>query len=112
MKVKSENEVAQSFPTLSDPMDCSLTGSTVHGIFQARVLEWAAIAFSKGRCNHTFIRSNRLQVKTTIRYKEGHDILINGSVHDEDISIVNIYVILKLEHQNILFEQKKILKEK
>ena len=47
MKVKSESEVAQSSPTLSDPMDCSLPGSSVHGIFQARVLEWGAIAFSK-----------------------------------------------------------------
>ena len=46
MKVKSESEVAQSGPTLSDPMDCSLPGSSVHGIFQARVLEWGAIAFS------------------------------------------------------------------
>ena len=46
MQVKSESEVAQSFPTLSDPKDCSLAGSSVHGIFQARVLEWAAIAFS------------------------------------------------------------------
>jgi len=43
---KSESEVAQSCPTLSDPMDCSLPGSSVHGIFQARVLEWGAIAFS------------------------------------------------------------------
>ena len=47
MKVKSESEVAQSCPTLSDPMDCSFPGSSVHGIFQARVLEWGAIAFSK-----------------------------------------------------------------
>ena len=47
MKVKSESEVAQSCTTLSDPMDCSLPGSSVHGIFQARVLEWVAIAFSK-----------------------------------------------------------------
>ena len=47
MKVKSESEVAQSFPTLSDPMDYSLPGSSVHGIFQARVLEWVAIAFSE-----------------------------------------------------------------
>ena len=47
MKVKSESEVAQSCPTLSDPMDCSLPGSSVHGIFQARVLEWGAIAFSR-----------------------------------------------------------------
>ena len=46
MQVKSESEVAQSCPTLSDPMDCSLPGSSVHGIFQARVLEWGAIAFS------------------------------------------------------------------
>ena len=46
MKVKSESEVAQLCPTLSDPMDCSLPGSSVHGIFQARVLEWVAIAFS------------------------------------------------------------------
>ena len=47
MKVKSESEDAQSYPTLSDPMDCSLPGSSVHGIFQARVLEWGAIAFSQ-----------------------------------------------------------------
>ena len=46
MKVKSESEVAQSCPTLSDPMDCSPAGSSVHGIFQARVQEWVAIAFS------------------------------------------------------------------
>ena len=45
--VKSESEVAQSCPTLCDPMDCSLSGS-VHGIFQARVLEWIAISFSRG----------------------------------------------------------------
>ena len=46
MEVKSESEVAQSHPTLSDPMDCSPPGFSVHGIFQARVLEWVAIAFS------------------------------------------------------------------
>ena len=47
MKVKSEREVTQSCPTLSDPMDCSPPGSSAHGIFQARVLEWGAIAFSE-----------------------------------------------------------------
>ena len=47
MKVKSENEVVQLCPTLHDPMDCSLPGSSIHGIFQARVLEWGAIAFSR-----------------------------------------------------------------
>ena len=46
MKVKSESEVAQSCPTLSNPMDCSPPGSSIHGIFQARVLEWVTIAFS------------------------------------------------------------------
>ena len=48
MKVKSESEVAQSCPTLSDPMDCSLPGVSVHGILQARILELGAIPFSRG----------------------------------------------------------------
>ena len=48
MKVKSESEVAQSCPTLTDPMDCSPPGSSIHGIFQARVMEWVAIFFSNG----------------------------------------------------------------
>ena len=47
MEVKSESEVAQLCLTLCDPMDCSLAGSSIHGIFQARVLEWVAIAFSR-----------------------------------------------------------------
>ena len=45
MKVKSESEVTQSCPTLHNPMDCSLPGSSIHGIFQAKVLEWGAIAY-------------------------------------------------------------------
>ena len=49
MKVKSQSEVAQLCPTLSNPMDCSPPGSSVHGIFQARVLEWGAIFFLKRR---------------------------------------------------------------
>ena len=56
MKVKSEREIAQSCLTLSDPMDCSIPGSSIHGIFQARVLEWGAIAFSK--CNSSWAISN------------------------------------------------------
>ena len=52
MKVESESEVAQLCPTLSDPMDCSLPGSSIHGIFQATVLECGAIAFS---CLHLLI---------------------------------------------------------
>ena len=57
MTVKSENEVAQSCPTLSDPMDYSLPGSSVHGILQARVLEWGVFAFSyKGLKTHVFLK--------------------------------------------------------
>ena len=56
MKVKSESEVTQSYPTLRDPMDCSLPGSSIHGIFQARVLEWGAIAFQK--VERTLIQSS------------------------------------------------------
>ena len=51
MKVKSESEVTQSCPTLSNPMDCSLPGSSVHGIFQARVLEWGAMGLQRVRLN-------------------------------------------------------------
>ena len=59
MKVTSESEVAQSYPALSDPMDCSLPGSSVHGIFQARVLEWVAIAFS-GMEYYSAIKKNKI----------------------------------------------------
>ena len=67
-KVKSESKVAQSCPTLSDPMDCSLPGSCIHGIFQARVLEWGAIAFSEGciillhKCTFFLAQSHRGQM--------------------------------------------------
>ena len=57
MKVKSESEVAQSCLTLSDPMDCSLPGSSIHGIFQAGVLEWGAIAFSDFLAIHMLMLS-------------------------------------------------------
>ena len=57
MKVKSESEVAQSCPTLSDPMDCSLPGSSIHGIFHAKVLDWGAIAAIHGVTkNRTWLR--------------------------------------------------------
>ena len=63
MKVKSQSEVAQSCLTLSDPMDCSLPGSSIHGIFQARVLEWVAIAFSVAfmNCGVFFSHKHLLQ---------------------------------------------------
>ena len=63
MKVKSESEVAQSCPTLSDPMDCSPPGSSVHGIFQARILEWGAkdnrlVTIFVISCNYKTVQSN------------------------------------------------------
>ena len=57
MKVKSESEVAQPCLTLSDPMDCTPSGSSVHGIFQARVLEWGAIAFSVSTLTLSYLAS-------------------------------------------------------
>ena len=61
MKVKSESEVAQSCPTLSDPMDCGLPGSSVHGIFQVRVLDWVASAFSSIHIQLGQIMDNNIQ---------------------------------------------------
>ena len=61
MKVKSESEVTQSCPTLRDPMDCSPPGSSIHGIFQARVLEWGAIAFSEKESESRSVVSDSLR---------------------------------------------------
>src|SRR5574340_280271 len=65
MKVKSESEVAQSCLTLSDPMDFSPPGSSVHGIFQARVLEWVAIAFSMTNLEST-LKSRDITLPTKV----------------------------------------------
>ena len=62
MKVKSESEVAESGLTLRDPMDCSLPGSSIHGIFQARVLEWGAIAFSAHESRMYFNKEDVVQI--------------------------------------------------
>ena len=66
MKVKRESEVAQSCPTLSDPTDCSLPGSSIHGIFQARVLEWGAIASSVRMLETYLSRSTHLELKSKL----------------------------------------------
>ena len=111
MKVKSENEVAQvvylkvtqSCPTPSNPMDRSPPGSSVHGIFQARVLEWGAIAFSnyllqllfitraKNCCAPTVSQEVDFKTKAVKRDKEDHYIMIKGSIQEDDITIINIY---------------------
>ena len=67
MKLKSESEVSQSSLTLSDPMDCSPPGSSIHGIFQARVLEWGAIAFSDVRIPRKFILTKDFMVQKMLK---------------------------------------------
>ena len=68
MKVKSESEVVQLCRTLSDPMDCNLPGSSIHGIFQARVLEWSAIAFSI--LMHIYMEFRKMVTMTNVRQKK------------------------------------------
>ena len=71
MKVKSEREVAQSCPTLHDPMDCSLPGSSLHGIFQARVLEWGLLFNTVLEVQTRAIRQEKIKIKgTQVRNKE------------------------------------------
>ena len=94
MKVKNESEVAQSCPTLSDSMDCSLPGSSAHEIFQARKLELVAISFSRGSSQprdwHLFLKKGVLRSKHT----DNLDILLNFNY---------VGVNLKKEMQHILF---------
>ena len=80
MKIKSGSEVAQSCPTLSNPMNCSLPGSSIHGIFQARLLEWGAIAFS---------RANAYPSKTLLKNRRGSNTskLILWGHHHPDTKI-------------------------
>ena len=84
MKVKRESGVAQSCPTLRDPMDCSLPGSSVHGIFQARVLDWGAVAFSVCAYWHLqFTRSVGLLMTAALRKGPGTVIEEINSKHNE-----------------------------
>ena len=74
MKVKSKSEVAQSCLTLSDPMDCSLPGSSIHGIFQARILEWVAISFSRYADDTTIMAESEEELKSLlIRVKDKNE---------------------------------------
>ena len=76
MKVKSESEVAQSCPTLRDPMDCSPPGSSVHGIFQARVLEWGASGTIYPYCVHVVLLQG-YQPNTWLKYETPYSIALS-----------------------------------
>ena len=83
MKVKSESEVTLSCLTPSDPMDCSLPGSSVHGIFQARALEWGASAFSiYAECRMRNARQDEAQVEIMIVGRN-----INNLKYADDITL-------------------------
>ena len=86
---ESESEVAQSCSTLSDPMDCSLPGSSVHGIFQARVLEWGAIAFS----SEILCISKRNESSDSNRYLHTHD--HRSTIHNSQT--VEVTLVLRSE---------------
>ena len=79
VKLKSESEVAQSCPTLSDPIDCSLPGSSIHGISQARVLEWGATAFSRNMYKKCFSLHERETMGKSS--KRMHSILTSNSIN-------------------------------
>ena len=81
MEVKSESEVAQSCPTLSDPMDCSPPGSSVHGTFQARVLEWAAMEDVSDDQTLTAFDSRQSHTKTFILQIYQHKCKMSGTRH-------------------------------
>ena len=80
MKVKSESEVAQSYPTLSDPVDCSQPGSSIHRIFQARVLEWGAIAFSGKSALDIFKGSQSTEIASPPQIQLSNDFVLLSCV--------------------------------
>ena len=102
MKVKSESEVTQSCPTLSDPMDCSLPGSSIHGIFRARVLEWGAIAFS-------FCLEHSISFPLLCTFQESAlKASFLGSLPDLSAKIPSLHLsteslLLRVETENFLF---------
>ena len=106
MKVKSESEAAQSCPTLSDPMDCSLPGSSVHGTFQARVLEWGAIALSLFHMGHAQ-NSPHIRVKADI----SADVKIPCMAPTIGHNIPDIYLV-SAEYNNILMSYHTWLNNK
>ena len=93
MKVKSESEVTQSCPTLSNPIDCSLPGSSIHGILQAKVLEWGAIAFSDDKSS-SILKSRDITLKTKVH-------LVKAMVFPVVMYGYESWTMKKVEHRRI-----------
>ena len=89
MKVKSESEVSQLCLTLSDPMDCSPPGSAVHGIFQARALEWGAIAFSGGQEHNLLMdfRGGEEERGDRKKHREAQFLRVMNQKHQERLGL-------------------------
>ena len=94
MKVKSESEVAQSCLTLSDPRDCSPPGSSIPGIFQARVLEWGAIAFSSWKLNEAYFLSSQIEEAERICAQEPQEVRLGISEKSKPFSHILLYTSL------------------
>ena len=94
-----ESEVTQSCSTLCDPIDCSLPGSSVRGIFQARVLEWGAIAFSGGSDHELFIAKFRLKLKKVGKTTRPFRYDLNQIPYDYTVEVTNRFKILDLIHR-------------
>ena len=95
MKVKNKSAVAQLCPTLSDPMDCSLPGSSVHGIFQARVLEWGAIAFSNGS-----LMTGKMHIDRDLQWKLGE---MHICIPSSEIPSIKIKFLIKIKQCSFSF---------
>ena len=102
MKVKSESEVAQSCLTLRDPMDCSLPGSSAHGIFQARVLEWGAIAFSANDTIQITAVSRHLHHPDFNKGRNWDSVLRNWFSEQTDLDLLDAKTCVWNHHINIL----------
>ena len=100
MKVKSESEVVQSCLTLSDPMDCGPPGSSIHGIFQATVLEWGAIAFSVSKMRGLQIKNHLV---TEGRKEQA---IYKGKIQDQ------LRLLSNIQHKYIIEKHLKILQER